>query len=239
MKKTLAYLACPYFHQDRAIRVARFEAANRVAARLMSQGEHIFSPISHTHPIAEAGDLPLGWDFWADYDEAIISCCYRIYVLMLDGWKESRGVGAELDLANEYDIEVVYLGEDGCVVSSRSCKATVVVDEVRLIIDLDRDEPEIETFIWSPPAVSNEIARVSLRELLADAIRVYGEPETAADPDQELLDIIEKDKARLRRLAEILQEAVAAAWAAEVVLDRYLCSPPHTDDPGVVEGCSG
>lgn len=109
--RTLVYLAVPYSHPERAIRLERFEAANRAAAKLMQGGEHVFSPISHTHPIAEAGDLPLGWEFWEAYDRTILACCCRVYVLQLDGWDRSTGVRAELGIAGEMGLPVVYLPE--------------------------------------------------------------------------------------------------------------------------------
>lgn len=107
--KTLVYLACPYSHPDAAIREQRFHAVNKVAAKLMSQGSHIFSPISHTHPIAVAGGLPLGWDYWQAYDRAIMSACGKMIVLMLDGWKESTGIAGEIVLAKEFGIPVIFM----------------------------------------------------------------------------------------------------------------------------------
>lgn len=109
VKKQLTYLAVPYSHPDRAVRLARFEAVNRAAADLMRQGHYVYSPISHTHPIAEAGGLPLGWEYWQQYDRAIMAACNQMVVLMLDGWCESVGVTAEIALAEELGIAVAYL----------------------------------------------------------------------------------------------------------------------------------
>jgi len=92
------YLATPYSHPDPAVRELRFQQVNKVAAILMSNGYLVFSPISHTHPIAIAGDLPKGWEFWKEYDKSFIEWADEIYVLMLDGWQESTGVRAEIDL---------------------------------------------------------------------------------------------------------------------------------------------
>lgn len=109
MANTLIYLATPYSHPDPAIMHERFETVNRVAARLMRAGLHIFSPISHTHPIAVAGDLPRGFDFWEQYDRAILSACCRVMVLRLAGWQESKGVAAEIVIAGELGIPVYYI----------------------------------------------------------------------------------------------------------------------------------
>ena len=111
-KGDLIYLATPYTHVDKTVMVDRFNRVNKVAAKIMEQGKYVFSPISHTHPIAEAGVLPRGWDFWSDYDRVMISRCTCLYVLMIDGWKESKGVQAEIELAKHYDLPVVYIDED-------------------------------------------------------------------------------------------------------------------------------
>ena len=112
MMTKLIYLASPYSHHDAAVRQLRFEIVSRVAARLMSGGLHVFSPISHTHPIAEYGSLPLGWDFWEQYDRAIMGVCSRMIVLMLDGWEQSRGVQAEVSLAVEFGLDIEYMHYD-------------------------------------------------------------------------------------------------------------------------------
>src|SRR5216684_6408216 len=88
--RPLTYLACPYSHPDRAVRVARFEAATHAAGALMADGQKVFSPISHTHPIAEAHDLPLGWDFWEAFDRAFLSISGHVVVLRVDGWEQSK-----------------------------------------------------------------------------------------------------------------------------------------------------
>lgn len=105
----LTYLAAPYSHPDRSVRVARFEAINKVAAKLMSDGALVYSPISHTHPIAEAGSLPIGWDFWQTYDKAFIYHSRKVVVLMLDGWQQSKGVTAEIAIATDAGIPIEYL----------------------------------------------------------------------------------------------------------------------------------
>ena len=90
-KPEIIYLAAPYSHQDPAVMEARFQAANHAAAALMRQGYLVFSPISHTHPIAVLGGLPRDWDYWDRFDRAMLATCSRLVVLMLDGWRVSPG----------------------------------------------------------------------------------------------------------------------------------------------------
>ena len=105
----LIYLASPYSHHDPAVRQQRFETVCFVAANLMREGKHVYSPIAHTHPIAMKGDLPKGWDFWEQFDRKMISACQEVWVVMMDGWQESKGVAAELAIAGEMGLKVRYI----------------------------------------------------------------------------------------------------------------------------------
>jgi hypothetical protein len=107
MKKI--YLACPYSHKEKIVRQKRFLIINKIAADLMNAGNLVFSPISHTHPIALAGNLPLGWDFWHEYDKTFLEWCDEIYVAKLNGWETSVGVKAEIEIARKLCKPIHYL----------------------------------------------------------------------------------------------------------------------------------
>jgi len=109
MSGPLVYLAVPYSHDDPHVRHERFIEANKAAGKLMQEGHHVFSPISHTHPIAVECDLPKGWDYWEAFDRAYMEHCHKIIVLCLDGWTESKGIAAELQIAYELGLAVEYL----------------------------------------------------------------------------------------------------------------------------------
>lgn len=97
----MKYLASPYSHPNPNVRLARFTTVCIAAGQLMNAGEIIFSPIAHTHPIAVTCDLPLGFDYWEKYDREMLAACDEIIVLMLDGWRESKGVQAEIAIMKE------------------------------------------------------------------------------------------------------------------------------------------
>lgn len=103
----MKYLAIPYTDPDPEVMRQRFELANRKAAEFMKQGLLIYSPISHSHPIAQYG-LPLDWEYWQHYDQEILSICDELIIVMADGWKESRGIKAETASAIEMGIVVSY-----------------------------------------------------------------------------------------------------------------------------------
>lgn len=94
----MIYLASPYSHPEPAVRQERFEAVCRAAAELIRQGYVVFSPIAHSHGIAQHG-LPLDWGYWERHDRRLLAACDELWVLMLDGWEDSRGVQAEVAIA--------------------------------------------------------------------------------------------------------------------------------------------
>jgi len=104
----IKYLAIPYSHTNVELCVLRFEIANAVSALLMKEGEVIFSPISHTHPMARYG-LPGDWAYWKDQDIEFLNLCGEMYVVMLKGWDVSIGVKAEIEHMKQRGIKITYL----------------------------------------------------------------------------------------------------------------------------------
>lgn len=113
--KELIYLAVPYSYKDAdpavvaQVQETRFKLVSKVAARLMREGNYIFSPISHSHPLSIEGGLPGDWKFWEGYDRCILASCKKIMVLKLPGWETSTGVQAEIKIGKELGIPVEYL----------------------------------------------------------------------------------------------------------------------------------
>ena len=106
----LVYLASPYSRYPGG-RVEAFRLVCKKAAELMVQGEHIFCPIAHSHPIEEIGmegHYQYG-DFWLNQDFAVLQSCNKVYVYMMDGWKNSEGIARELAFAAEHGIPVEYI----------------------------------------------------------------------------------------------------------------------------------
>lgn len=107
----MIYLASPYSHPDPAVREARVLTVCHAAAALIRAGQHVFSPIAHSHPIAAYG-LPTDWPFWEALLRNHLGRCDELVVLTMDGWRESVGVTAEIAIAKELGKPVRFLAPD-------------------------------------------------------------------------------------------------------------------------------
>lgn len=120
-RRKLVYLASPYSHRLRSVRRRRFEDVCRVAGGLVDDGLIVFCPIAQSHPIAEHSNVEaIDWDVWMDVDLTILARCTHLYVVMMDGWKESRGVTAEISFAKEHNIPITYLTTDGVILNVKN-----------------------------------------------------------------------------------------------------------------------
>ena len=104
----MIYLACPYTHEDAAVRELRFHAACRATAQLIREGQTVFCPVVHSHPLTQHG-LPTEWTFWERIDGTLLRACDELVVLTLDGWEQSVGVLAEVSLATSAGKRVRYV----------------------------------------------------------------------------------------------------------------------------------
>jgi hypothetical protein len=102
------YLASPYSHWDATIRERRYHDACLAAAHLLQSGCNVFSPIVHGHPLVAYG-LPTDWAYWEAFDREHISRCDELCVLTLDGWQDSVGVMAEIEIAAGLGRPIRYL----------------------------------------------------------------------------------------------------------------------------------
>ncbi len=93
------YIAIPYTWNA----VKSFEVANKVAAHYMSEGHVVFSPISHSHSIADHLDESLRYDqkFWMRQDLPMVEWCDAVVVVVIGEQghvlvSESKGVQQEI-----------------------------------------------------------------------------------------------------------------------------------------------
>jgi hypothetical protein len=106
----LIYLASPYSSGDPAELAQRVNSVTDATARLVAKGHLIFSPIVHSHPLVPY--MPTqdgGFKAWEKYDLAFIDKADEVWVLMLHGWWNSKGIRAELDHAKATGKTIRYI----------------------------------------------------------------------------------------------------------------------------------
>ena len=122
LKGKLGYLAAPYTSRDPGDVEARAAAMCRADARLMKAGIFTVSPLLK-HLTLQHAELPSDWAYWKDYSTTLMQRVDFVAVLMLQGWRESTGVQAELALAERFNLPVMFIyeeieeGSDASVVS--------------------------------------------------------------------------------------------------------------------------
>lgn len=93
----------------------RTRLVTKKAADIMQQGYNVFSPLTHSDPIADfiSEENRVSHDFWLKIDFDIIKRCDELWVYKLPGWERSYGINQEINFAKENDIPVFYLSETG------------------------------------------------------------------------------------------------------------------------------
>ncbi len=94
--RSFAYLGSPYSHPEPSVREVRFKLALQATAELLHQRCWVYSPIVHCHQLALEHQLPFEFEFWRDYNFAMLAHAETMLVLALDGWRQSKGLQAEI-----------------------------------------------------------------------------------------------------------------------------------------------
>lgn len=112
----MIYLASPYAHEDSLVMKTRFLLAEQVTAHFLKNKVWVYSPIVHNHQIGLNYNLEFEHSDWMAFDLDMLRRCESLYVLAIPGWKESRGVGIEIDIATRLSMHIDYVNEEGKLV---------------------------------------------------------------------------------------------------------------------------
>jgi hypothetical protein len=109
----MIYVAAPYTHADLNVVKQRMLVFANVMAKLIADGEHPVSPLmNHFLTDYVETSFPLTWDYWQEYSLALLKNCTEMYVITVDGWDQSTGVRAEIEMAERMLIPVTYLNPE-------------------------------------------------------------------------------------------------------------------------------
>ena len=100
----MIYLASPYSHPDPAVRAERYARTLDFTSHWIKLGAAVFSPIVYCHQFVPLGHGTSAGD-WNSFNLVMMRKSRRLWVLMLPGWDESRGVGFEIDWFRAHNIK--------------------------------------------------------------------------------------------------------------------------------------
>ena len=101
MKKI--YIASPYSDPDPEVMRLRYRRVCKIVAELMEQyPDHLFfSPIAHSHGLAEYGFIDPGHETWMWVDKAFMNLMDEVWIVAMQGRYGSDGIKAEIQHAKE------------------------------------------------------------------------------------------------------------------------------------------
>lgn len=111
-RRTRVYLGAPYSHANPLWMQLRFELINLAAMQLILDGFVVFSPISHSHPIASTHsdkNAVQNYDLWLGQDTHFMEWADVLVVLELPGWRDSKGLKYERDWFETHGKQIAYL----------------------------------------------------------------------------------------------------------------------------------
>lgn len=105
------YISNPYNGTDEQ-RELRAQTAANVCGLLLKKGIHAWSPIVHNHAMMKTFNqftLEERRSIILDFDFSLLKASKGMIVLKIDGWRESYGVKAEIELCQKLEIPIKYL----------------------------------------------------------------------------------------------------------------------------------
>lgn len=108
----MIYIASPYSSPIPEALALRFERVRRFTIHCLQMGIPAFSPIVYAHEMAKAGGIATDANTWVPFNTAMLRRSEAMFVYMLPGWKESKGVTLELRQAKSMMIPVAFWNED-------------------------------------------------------------------------------------------------------------------------------
>lgn len=101
---SFAYLASPFYSLDDVVMEDRYQKVLAATALFWERGITVFSPIAHCYHFKRS--MTTEYDFWINHDYQILERASDLFILTLDGWEVSRGVGDEVIFSRERSIPI-------------------------------------------------------------------------------------------------------------------------------------
>lgn len=102
----ISYLASPYTHKNPDIKKGRATEAAKAAWFLMQMGLTVYAPIASNYYIESVNALQTTYEDWVSIDTFMLENTRNLFVLHLDGWKESKGIYHEIKFLQEQNSKI-------------------------------------------------------------------------------------------------------------------------------------
>lgn len=109
----MIYVASPYTHKYKDVVENRIQETKKFVNWLIRSGYHPLSIPIHYHDMATEFSLPKTAEFWNEFCQPFLLRSNAVFVLMIDGWKESVGVTYEIETAQKFKISTFYYQPNG------------------------------------------------------------------------------------------------------------------------------
>ncbi|PHQ78938.1 MAG: hypothetical protein COB66_07875 [Coxiella sp. (in: Bacteria)] len=129
IQDTVSYLACPYAHDDVAVKKFRHALVNHYTNEFLKLGKFIYSPLTHNIPLHDPS-VTQTWEIWQRFDTAMLSRCNELIVLQAEGWERSVGVSGEIEFAKSIELPIIFLEPDADVVATIATQSGLVTAPV-------------------------------------------------------------------------------------------------------------
>jgi hypothetical protein len=111
----MTYISSPVTSKSKTQMWHRLYTAALYAVALLQNGKLVFSPAAHSVGLLTAASfsctmkLPMDLEFWLKFDLHILRTCDELHVLRMRGWKNSKGMRAEIKEAKRLGIKISYI----------------------------------------------------------------------------------------------------------------------------------
>lgn len=102
------YLASPYSGTDFEQQL-RYQHVLFAVKHIVDSGFAVYSPIVHCHELAMTYGMPRDATYWELVNSVFIAQASEVWVLMIHGWEESKGITGEQYLARKLEKPIRFL----------------------------------------------------------------------------------------------------------------------------------
>ena len=108
----MIYLASPYSGTPEEQQLRYEQIRDWMAPLILERAEPLYSPIVHCHDMTLHNSMPTDAASWHRYNMGMLRISSMMWILMLPGYENSKGVAQEIKDAKQLHIPISYTNWD-------------------------------------------------------------------------------------------------------------------------------